>query len=265
MITFQKYQKVSSIEEAYELNQAKNNKIVGGMLWLRLETTNYNTIIDISDLGLNKIVENDSEFKIGAMVTLRELELHHNLNEYTNNSICKALKDIIGVQFRNLATVGGSIWGRFGFSDVLTVLLAFDSYVELYKGGIVSLEDFSKMSYDNDILLNIIIKKKNSKCVYDSVRIQRTDFPVLTCATSVIDEQLRIVVGARPGKAIVYHDNSNILKNKDTLSTEAISKYVSNLNENIPTSSNNRGSAEYRKKLVNVLANRCLLQLGELL
>ena len=36
-----------------------------------------------------------------------------------------------------MATVGGSIWGRFGFSDVLTVFLAMDSYVELYKGGIV--------------------------------------------------------------------------------------------------------------------------------
>ena len=43
-----------------------------------------------------------------------------------------------GAKFgRSMATVGGSIWGRFGFSDVLTVFLAMDSYVELYKGGIV--------------------------------------------------------------------------------------------------------------------------------
>lgn len=265
MITFQKYLKAETLEEAYELNQAKNNKIVGGMLWLRLGTPSYNTIIDISGLGLDKIDENDFEFKIGAMVTLRELELHKSLNEYTNNSIYNALKDIIGVQFRNLATVGGSIWGRFGFSDVLTVLLAFDSYVELYKGGIVSLEDFSKMSYDNDILLNIIIKKKNCKCVYDSVRIQRTDFPVLTCATSLIDEQLRIVIGARPDRAIVYHVDSEILKIEDILSNEKIAKYADELSKIVPTSSNNRGSAEYRKKLVSVLTERCLLQLGELL
>lgn len=260
MITFQKYVKAETLEEAYTLNQARNNKIIGGMLWLRLGTTNYNTIIDISGLGLNTIEENDSAFKIGAMVTLRELELHQSLNEYTNNSICAAVKDIIGVQFRNLATVGGSIWGRFGFSDVLTVLLAFDSYVELYKAGVVSLEDFSKMNYDNDILLNIIIKKKNSKCVYDAVRIQRTDFPVLTMATSIIDDELRIVVGARPSKAMVYHDNASILKDKD-----ALSKYADELSEKIPTASNNRGSAEYRKKLVIALAKRCLLQLGELL
>lgn len=265
MITFQNYLKAETLEEAYTLNQAKNNKIIGGMLWLRLGTANYNTIIDISGIGLNSIEETDSEFKIGAMVTLRELELNQSLNEYTNNSICTALKDIIGVQFRNLATIGGSIWGRFGFSDVLTVLLAFDSYVELYKGGIVSLEDFSKMNYDNDILLNVIIKKKKSKCVYDAVRIQRTDFPVLTCATSLIEDELRIVIGARPAKAIVYHDNSYILKNNNKFSAEIISKYSNELSENTPTSSNNRGSAEYRKKLVSVLTERCLTQLGELL
>ena len=43
------------------------------------------------------------------------------------------------------------------------------------------------------------------------------------------------------------------------------SKYADELSKNIPTASNNRGSAEYRKKLVSVLTQRCLLQLGELL
>ena len=36
--------------------------------------------------------------------------------------------------------MGGSVWGRFGFSDVLTLLLSIDTSVELYKGGIVPLE-----------------------------------------------------------------------------------------------------------------------------
>lgn len=43
----------------------------------------------------------------------------------------ESLRHIVGVQFRNLATVGGSLWGRFGFSDVLTLLLALDAQVEL--------------------------------------------------------------------------------------------------------------------------------------
>ena len=55
------------------------------------------------------------------------------MNTYTHDAVKNAVKDIVGVQFRNMATIGGSIWGRFGFSDVLTVFLAMDSYVELYK------------------------------------------------------------------------------------------------------------------------------------
>lgn len=263
MITFQKYVKAANLEEAYDLNQSKNNKIVGGMLWLRLGTPTYNTVIDISDLGLNKIEENDEQFKIGAMVTLRELENNKSLNDYTNYAVHDALKDIIGVQFRNMATIGGSLWGRFGFSDVLTVFLALDSYVELYKGGIVSLSDFSKMDYDNDILMNVIIKKKPCKCVYSSVRIQRTDFPVLTCATSIIDGEYKIAIGARPGKACLYLDEQNILSNGIT--ADLASTFAKELSERVPTSSNNRGSAEYRSKLVNVITERNLNKLGGLM
>lgn len=263
MITFQKYVKASSLEEAYTLNQVKNNRILGGMLWLRLGTPNYNTVIDISGLGLDKIEEDETQYKIGAMVTLRELETNKSLNEYTNNAVSDALKDIIGIQFRNLATIGGSIWGRFGFSDVFTVFLALDSYVELYKGGVVSLADFSKMKYDNDILMNVIVKKKPCKCVYDSVRIQKTDFPVLTCATSIIDGEYNIVIGARSGRALLYKDEKGVLSNGITDDTASL--FAKEISEIVPTTSNNRGSAEYRKKLARVLTTRNLFRLGGLM
>ena len=45
-------QKVQSLEEAYELNQKKSNRIIGGMIWLKMETLNVGTAIDLSGLGL---------------------------------------------------------------------------------------------------------------------------------------------------------------------------------------------------------------------
>lgn len=40
-------------------------------------------------------------FFIGAMVSLREIELHEGLYAYTQGAVRDALKDIVGVQFRN--------------------------------------------------------------------------------------------------------------------------------------------------------------------
>ena len=68
------------------------------------------------------------------MTPLHALETHKELNAYTNSAIRESVRHIVGVQFRNCATVGGSIFGRFGFSDVLTMFLALDTWVELYTG-----------------------------------------------------------------------------------------------------------------------------------
>ena len=133
MVTIQNYVRAKSLEEAYELNQKKGNCILGGMLWTKMQNRMIQTAIDLCDLGLNKIEETEEEFLIGAMVSLRQLETDAGLNAYTQGAVRDAVKDIVGVQFRHLATVGGSIWGRFGFSDVLTVFLAMDTEVELFQ------------------------------------------------------------------------------------------------------------------------------------
>ena len=248
MITIQKYVRAQSLEEAWQLNQNKRNRILGGMLWLRLGKGTVNTAIDLCDLGLDTIEETEEQFSIGAMATLRDIEMHAGLNAYTSGAVANSVKDIVGVQFRNMATVGGSIWGRFGFSDVLTVFLALDSYVELYKGGIVPLEQFAKMKKDNDILVRLIVKKTPCKVVYSSMRNQRTDFPVLACAVCQMNGEYRASIGARPGRAmLVRRDNA-----------EGFAAFVA---ENAPTEGNLRGSAAYRTHLTRVLVERSMNEL----
>ena len=260
MITIKEYVRVKSLEEAWQLNQNKKNRILGGMLWMRLSNGMVNTAIDLSELGLDFIEETEEEFSIGAMTSLRALEMHEGLNRYADNAIKNAVKDIVGVQFRNMATVGGSIWGRFGFSDVLTVFLALDTYVELYKGGIVSLEEFAKRKADNDILVRLIVKKTSGKVVYSAMRNQSTDFPVLTCAISNINGSYRAVIGARPSKAVVYYDKENSLLHGITKETSNL--FAQEVAKNIDTQSNVRGSKEYRTHLIKVLVERGLLELG---
>lgn len=260
MITIQNYVRAQTLEEAYTLNQNRRNRIVGGMLWLKMGRGSVGTAIDLCELGLDSIEETADSFRIGATVTLRDLELHEGLNAYTNGAIRSAVRDIVGVQFRNMATVGGSVWGRFGFSDVLTVLMATDCYVELYKGGVMPLAQFAAQPYDRDLLLHIIIKKTPGRFAYTAQRNQRTDLPVITCAVSQWGGKVRAVVGARPSKAMLVTDEEGLLADGITApSAAAFADYVA---AHAPTGSNLRGSAAYRTQLIRVLIARTLNEWG---
>lgn len=50
MLNIQNYKKVESIEEAYELNQKKANRIVGGMMWMRENLKAY----DMSSFSMHR-------------------------------------------------------------------------------------------------------------------------------------------------------------------------------------------------------------------
>jgi len=260
MITIQKYIRAQSLEEAWQLNQARKNRVIGGMLWLKMGKGTINTAIDLCDLGLNTIEESDEAFSIGAMVSLREIELHEGLNAYANGAVREAVKDIVGLQFRNMATVGGSVFSRFGFSDVLTVFMAMDAYVELYKGGIVPLAEFARMKRDNDILVRLIVKKTKGSFAYQAMRNQRTDFPVIACAVSHVDGEYRAVIGARPSRAMLIKDENGLLSSGIT--AENAKAFAAHVAEKVPTGSNVRGSAKYRSHLIRVLTERCLLGMG---
>ena len=250
MIGIQKYIRAQSLEEAYQLNQSRTNRVMGGMLWLKTGKGNVNTVIDLCGLGLDGIEETEEAFVIGAMTSLREIELHRGLNQYTQGAAGAAVRDIVGVQFRNLATVGGSIWGRFGFSDVLTFFLSLETSVELYRGGVIPLEQFAAMEYDRDILVRLMVKKKPGVFAYRAFRNQRTDLPVLTCALSRVEGEYR---------AVVVRDEEGLLSGGAPESCKAFSAWAA---QRVPVGSNTRGSAAYRTHLIQVLTERNLMQLG---
>ncbi len=258
MMTIREYKRAESLEEAWQLNQKKPNRVLGGMIWLKMENINVGTAIDLSGLGLDAIEETEDSFSIGSMVTLRQLEEHPGLAAYTHGAVKEALRHIVGVQLRNLATVGGSIYSRFGFSDVLTLFMAMDCSVELYKGGIVPLREYAERPYDRDILVRLIVKKEKAEFFYQSVRNSQTDIPVLTCATARLpDGGYRIAIGARPLKAVVYEFPA---ENGASAQEKALS-YAGIIKSNIVTGSNMRGSAEYRRHLAGVLTKRAVLEL----
>ena len=259
MLKFREYVRAESLEDAYVRNQKKSAHILGGMLWLKMQNRTVQTVIDLSDLGLSGIEETEEEYRIGAMTSLRELELHKGLDAMTGGA----------VRFRNLATVGGSIFGRFGFSDVLTMFLALDSWVELYHGGLVPMERFAAEGAENDILVRVIVKKEKRRYAYLSHRNTKTDFPVMACAVAVGEgwrsgegERAagRAVFGATPARARSYELPAEWLERFQASGEEARKVLAAELASVVPTGSNIRAGKEFRSHLAGILLYRGLME-----
>ncbi len=274
MFYYNQYVRAQSLDEAYELYQKKPNFVLGGMLWLKMKNKTLGTAIDLCDLGLDQIDEEENEFRIGAYATLRQIETHEALNAYTHGAIAESVRHIVGVQFRNVATVGGSIWGRFGFSDVMTIFRALGAKVQLHKAGIMDLDEFAALPRTTrDVLVSVIVPKNAKGVVYLSQRNQSTDFPVLTCAVANRSGRYVAVIGASPYMAEPVWDEDGILDCladaktdgnaalTDNSETNAkIDKFAEYVAEHIRFGSNIRAGAEYREIICRVLTRRAVTQ-----
>ena len=253
MLRIKTYARPQTLQEAWELCQKKGSVVLGGMLWLKMQSRAVTTAIDLQDLDLDQIEETKKEYRIGAMVTLRDLETHAGLNALTHGAMADSVKHIVGVQFRNVATLGGSIWGRFGFSDVLTLFMAMGARVELYQGGVMTVEEFAaRPRTEQDLLVRVIVSRTPMKAVYLSQRNNATDFPVLTCALCERGGEVTCAVGARPAQAVC-------LKGLPDDPEEAAEVAVSELH----FGSNLRAGAEYRSRICRVLVRRGMTALLE--
>lgn len=270
MFYYNQYVRAQSLDEAYELYQKKPNFVLGGMLWLKMKNKTLGTAIDLCDLGLDQIDEDENEFRIGAYATLRQIETHEALNAYTHGAIAESVRHIVGVQFRNVATVGGSIWGRFGFSDVMTIFRALGAKVQLHKAGIMDLDEFAALPRTTrDVLVSVIVPKNAKGVVYLSQRNQSTDFPVLTCAVANRSGRYVAVIGASPYMAEPVWDedgiadaktDSNAALTDNSENNAKIDKFAEYVAEHIRFGSNIRAGAEYREIICRVLTRRAVTQ-----
>lgn len=246
MAQYKNYVIVQTLDEAYALNAKKSTVIVAGNMWLRMCGMRRQTALDLSELGLDYIKEDEQGFTIGAMTTLRTMETHPALNAAFGGVFARAFEPIVGTQFRNSATVGGSVFSRFGFSDVSTLLLAMGAKVVTHARGEVPLDEFQKEKWDRDILTAIRIEKGRSAAI-ESVRLSKTDIPVLVCAASADERGVRVVLGSRPARAVIVTENARP-EELDYMRMAA----------DIPMGSNARASEAYRRKVAPVLMERAV-------
>lgn len=265
MITFGDYIRPESLDEAYEIiSKKKPARIYGGGLYIRMGKRRIGLAVDLCDLGLDYINETEEGFEIGAMTTLRSLETHEGLNACYSNLFKESLKDIIGVQFRNIATVGGTVYQKYGFSDVIPALLAVNAKVCFHGTGEISLKEYlEEEKFRRDVLVKIVVPKVDgAKAAVQTIRISRSDYPALVVTSSKIDGKYSLVVGARPRRAAFAEKAMEYLNGQSEITEEVAAKAGEIASEELAFGSNTRGSKEYRQDICKVLVKRAMLEVS---
>lgn len=261
MFTIAEIKVPNTVEEAYEvLSKRKNNAVLGGCAYLRMGKKRIGTAVELSNLGLDYIKENENEFEIGAMTTFRQLETNKELNEYFGDVLRKSVENIIGVQFRNVVTVGATVFSKYSFSDLITGLLCLDTDVELFKGGRMSLQEFLDRDYEKDLLVKIYIKKTSLKATYKDMRNSKSDYAIVNASVSVDENNnWKLIVGARPRGARVAMEASKFLSSVEA-NEENINKACEMAVNELAFGTNMRGTEEYRKAVSKVLLKRGIME-----
>lgn len=259
MITIKEYVSPESLEEAYEvLMSGKKNLILGGFGFIKMGSRSINKAIDLYKLSLNYINETEEEILIGADTSLRNLEINEIIKSYCGGVISEGVSNIVGVQFRNMARVGASVFSKYGFSDLLPSLLVLDAKIRLHKDGVMSLEEFLEKDFKRDILVEIILPKKKGTAVYDCIRKSTGDFPIINGAIfKGEDGDYKIAIGSRPQRAKLAVNAAKALA-----SGESIENVAKMIPEELHFGSNVRGSKEYREEMSKALVTRMYSKVG---
>lgn len=248
MLSFNTYHRPDSLQMAYDLlEQNKRAQLLGGGAFLRMGNRRLTDLIDLSALNLDRVSVGSGVVEIGAMNTFHDLETSGVLPGTHSQYFKSALGQIAGVQLRNMVTVGGTLYSRYGFSDLNTALLALGGSVHLYAGGEKELDAFLEGPHPSrDILTRVTVPSNLEFGAFHSTRRSSADYAIVNLAVARVNGQLRIASGARPHRAVLAKRTMAFLKERE-LTPAAIRRAVEIFGDEVTFGTNRLASAEYRK------------------
>ena len=260
MLAFLKVLQPKTVEEAYELAiKNKTAPMLAGGCWLRLGRRTWPAVIDMSGLNLRYVRKEDNEFVIGAMATQGDVERFGPLQTFCGGAVVRGIKEILGVQFRNMATMGGSVASKFGFSDIIPALLAVHADIVTYKGGRMSMQEY--MNYrEKDILVEIRIPNHEVPVAIEALRISRGDFPYLTGSIRHDDTGYKIYIGTRPGAPQLAVKASALISEKGLAALDEAAQIAS---EELVFQKNSHASKEYRVEMAKAMIRRLVKEVAQ--
>lgn len=226
--------------------------------------------------NIKGISEDTEQIQIGALTTITEL-LQSEVIKKSIPALSHAASLMASPQVRNIATVGGNIASAVPSADLPPVLIAADSTAIITDGNserTVKISEFFLGPRQNclkigEVLTHIKVPKLtiDKKIAFQRFSLKEANalavasVAVMLSFSNGIIGDAKIVLGAVAPTPLVAFKSSENLKGRklDEKTIESTAKIAAHESKPI---SDIRGSAEYRRHLVEVLTRHALKELA---
>ncbi len=269
------YHRPATIEEAwgYLSHGDQSVRALSGGTDLTISApTAVETLVDLSRC-IDDAIEamDDGSIRIGAMATFTDMLEDDALDAHAAGVIPEMLWDLGNPLLRNISTVGGHL-ARGKLSDVIPVMIALDAEVGLYRGEaqVVPLQRYydDSMHSSPHLLTELLLPPVSERSAAAFLRFARTsfDFPILNVCCRIdlggrLVSEARVVCGATPLRSQRATGAESWIR-EHGLEPRAIATAARRAKDEIQTRDGWVASAEYRSHLVEVLTERCLLEVA---
>jgi aerobic carbon-monoxide dehydrogenase medium subunit len=249
MIT--QYYRPQTMEEALALLSRPDVHPMGGGIVLNQSSPTSYSVVDLQELGLDKLHKVGEKLEIGATVKMQTmLESIH-----TSETLKTSLKLEAPLNLRNMGTVAGALVACDGRSPFASAMLALDAKLTLASPGPIFttqvIGDILPLRQEHlrGQLITKIEIPLNAKLTYHSVARTPADLPIVCVALAQWPSgRTRLVVGGWNSSPTLAMDGNGISGLEQSARNAA------------HEASDEWASAEYRRDIAAVLARRCLEQ-----
>ncbi len=276
------YIRPGNMEDAIAALQANDEPylLAGGtdlLIGMKTNAVKPKCLIDLKGIPGIDCIEYDNGFKLGALTTVRDVEVSPLIREKIP-ALSEAAGTLGSIQIRNRATIGGNLCHGSPAADMAAILLAMNCELQIAAGNgakTMGLDQFftgpnSTVLNRNEVLAQIIIPKEieQFKGIYlkhgprKAMDIGIVNIAILLDAdvSSGFCNQIMIALGAvapRPIRA----KKAEALLNANRLTPELIQEAAEAASDEATPISDFRASAGYRRDLVKNLVAKGIDQI----
>ena len=277
MLNIAAYHSPTTLVEAVSLLAQEGRTMIAGGTDLLVNPrymVGVREIIDIRALGLNYIVVEQGWLRIGAGATMRAVAQHAQVQSLANGILSRGAAVCGSPNIRNMATLAGNVASALPSADTPPALLALNTQVVLVgRQGerIVPLDSFfvgpAKSVRERELIRELRISLHNIDCLQGGFyKIGRTseDISMVNAATTLIIRDgaitaARVVLGAvAPIPLRVTLAEEALTGQAPT--EEVFQRAAEIVRAEVRPISDQRTSAEYRRRMSGVAAMRALRQ-----